>query len=301
MKLKGLSKIAIAGAALAATAATLGTSTYAWYVSNQEATATGVVAQMQDSTGGSVYISKDGEKFSSAVQFTSTDFADGNEPGNVNAEFLPVTTDDGVSFTKMSTTGTLVAEAGSKLVVSVWLKADSTINVTPRLGVANTTANPASKAQTLYADINTNYSAGDTLVVDAVEALRMAVAEVTDGETPTVGTATIYDVKSIAKNPANLAQAYSTPSGFASATDVAVTGRADSLGAAHGYYADVTGSAPTDTEPAAATTSWGNIALTGNVAKHLQFTFWLEGADTECFDSCAGQTVQFTFDFLLAA
>jgi hypothetical protein len=294
MKLKGLSKIAIAGAALAATAATLGTSTYAWYVSNQEATATGVVAQMQDSTGGSVYISKDGENFKSSVVFNAQDFADPNDANNVNAEFIPLTTDDALAFTKMGTDGTLTSATGNKLVVSVWLKADSAINVTPRLGVANTST-AASVEQTLYADINNTYSAGDTLAVDVVEALRMAV-DVDDAGAPT-----IYDVKSIAKNPANLAQAYGGTSGFASATDVAVTGRSDNLGAAHGYFKDVTGAAPADTEPASAATSWGNISLAANSAKKLTFTFWLEGADTECFDSCAGQTVQFTFDFLLAA
>jgi hypothetical protein len=114
-------------------------------------------------------------------------------------------------------------------------------------------------------------------------------------------TATIYDVRSIAKDPANLENAYASPTGYKTASDVAVTGRTDGLGAAHGYYADVTGGAPTHTTAATAETSWGNITLAANTAKKLTFTFWLEGADTECFDSCAGQNISFLFDFILAS
>jgi hypothetical protein len=152
MKLKGLSKIAIAGAALAATAATLGTSTYAWYVSNVEATATGVVAQMQDSTGGSVYISKNGTKFYSSVTFTDDDFNTGEAPNNVNDDLFPITTSDGLAFTDDD--GETVT--GKKLVVSMWLKADSAITVTPRLGVTNNST-AANVAQTLYADVNNDH------------------------------------------------------------------------------------------------------------------------------------------------
>jgi len=48
MKLRGLTKLALSGVALAAVAATLGTSTYAWYVSNTTATVSGA----QGSTAG---------------------------------------------------------------------------------------------------------------------------------------------------------------------------------------------------------------------------------------------------------
>jgi len=299
MKFKGLSKIAIAGAALAATAATLGTSTYAWYVSNQEAKATGVVAQMQDSTGGSIYISKDGSKFQASVQFDDSDFQEGNEPGNVNGELFPITTEDAVNFVTdekvepVTDPVSYVAAPGNRIVVTAWIKSDSDVTVQPKLGVANTSTADAVK-QTLYSTVNNTYTAGKTLAVDAVEALRMAVFK--DDAT----TGTIYDVKSIAKEPVNFG-AYTTPSGFANATQVAVTGREDSLGAAHGYYKDVTGEAPNHVTPTTATTSWGTISLTANTAVKLKFVFWLEGADTECFDSCAGQEIEFTFDFALAA
>ncbi len=59
MKLKGLTKLVLAGTALAATAATLTTSTYAWYVTNNKVEATGVSgATAGDSVAGSLLISQ---------------------------------------------------------------------------------------------------------------------------------------------------------------------------------------------------------------------------------------------------
>ncbi len=59
MKLKGISKLVLAGTALAATAATLTTSTYAWYVSNTTVTATGVQGSVAGSSiDGSLFIAK---------------------------------------------------------------------------------------------------------------------------------------------------------------------------------------------------------------------------------------------------
>lgn len=70
MKLKGISKLILAGTALAATAATLTTSTYAWYVTNANATATGVQGSVDSTVSGSLYIAKN----------TIVDSAD--KPGN---------------------------------------------------------------------------------------------------------------------------------------------------------------------------------------------------------------------------
>lgn len=58
MKLKGITKLVLAGTALAATAATLTTSTYAWYVTNSTVSATGVSGQVDSTSAGSLYIAK---------------------------------------------------------------------------------------------------------------------------------------------------------------------------------------------------------------------------------------------------
>lgn len=61
MKLKGISKLVLAGTALAATAATLTTATYAWYVSNATVSATGVTGRVNSDQSGSLYIALNNE------------------------------------------------------------------------------------------------------------------------------------------------------------------------------------------------------------------------------------------------
>jgi len=56
MKLKGISKLVLAGTALAATAATLTTATYAWYVTNAKVNATGVQGSVAGAAAGSLFI-----------------------------------------------------------------------------------------------------------------------------------------------------------------------------------------------------------------------------------------------------
>jgi len=58
MKLKGLTKLALSGVALAAVAATLGTSTYAWYVTNAKATVDGVQGASKAIGAGSIYVAQ---------------------------------------------------------------------------------------------------------------------------------------------------------------------------------------------------------------------------------------------------
>lgn len=58
MKLKGITKLVLAGTALAATAATLTTSTYAWYVTNAKVDATGVSGKVAATSTGSLFISE---------------------------------------------------------------------------------------------------------------------------------------------------------------------------------------------------------------------------------------------------
>ncbi len=59
MKLKGLTKLVLAGTALAATAATLTTATYAWYVVNDHVEATGMTGKTSGSSvAGSLLISR---------------------------------------------------------------------------------------------------------------------------------------------------------------------------------------------------------------------------------------------------
>lgn len=74
---KNLTKLALSGAALAAVAATLGTSTYAWYTTNPTVSANNIVAGTSDTGSSSIFISKDSDEaknWSSSVTLTNADF-----------------------------------------------------------------------------------------------------------------------------------------------------------------------------------------------------------------------------------
>ena len=75
---KNLVKLALSGAALAAVAATLGTSTYAWYTTNPTVSANNIVGASSDTGSSSIFISKDSEAdkdWSASVTFGDTAFA----------------------------------------------------------------------------------------------------------------------------------------------------------------------------------------------------------------------------------
>jgi len=58
MKLKGLTKLALSGVALAAVAATLGTSTYAWYVTNSTAKVNGISGKVSSTGAGNIMVAQ---------------------------------------------------------------------------------------------------------------------------------------------------------------------------------------------------------------------------------------------------
>ena len=57
-KRKFVTKLILSGAALAVSAATLVSTTYAWYVQNSQVTATGISGAVKDNSASSIYISK---------------------------------------------------------------------------------------------------------------------------------------------------------------------------------------------------------------------------------------------------
>lgn len=77
MKVKRFTKLALAGVGLAATAATLTTATYAWYVTNSKVEATGVQGSVNNEGAGQLYISLNNQatgqpnKYGTRVTFNS--------------------------------------------------------------------------------------------------------------------------------------------------------------------------------------------------------------------------------------
>lgn len=133
MKFKGLTKIALAGAAVAVTAATLATSTYAWYVTNDTATVDGLTGSVAAVGGGNILVAqaKNGANgdlpggFSTGFSITST---------NVIAPWKVTLNSSTSKYTKESTglipvtPGTFAAEQNNNgTITPAALTADATL------------------------------------------------------------------------------------------------------------------------------------------------------------------------------
>lgn len=291
-------KLLLSGVALAACAATLSTTTYAWYVTNSEANASAIQGSTASAAAsGNILVAKNKD-------------ATGAEPGSFmqNISFAGDTTNIKVptnglnpvskdtealkpeSVTDLGWHGvdlSPVAAADAYMSFDIWVLSTEETTVNVELTTKNTTLVDATGAaltgdalttkvadlqQTCYNASGAPVAQGDPFVVDAVEALRM---EVTQG-----ATSTVYSVKT-------LSNTYTSPTGFTAAT--ATTD-------AQAYYKALLGKDPDGgisvDDPTATLTS---ITVEKNTATKLSFKVWLEGTDKMCFDSCAGQT--FTFDF----
>ncbi len=214
MKLKGLTKLALSGVALAAVAATLGTSTYAWYISNTTATVTGAQGSTAGAdTSGSLYAASPSMyaqgKWSNTVTLaagSASEIASGDKDYETPVALQPVTLASAARNTAYNTamgyTGDNAAKAvkeadntfvdkegkavtkanGSYFDFSFYLiqRGDNPRKVNPKLTITNTTTG-AFKTQTVYAangHLPTDDPAldlRDTFTIDAVHALRVEI------------------------------------------------------------------------------------------------------------------------------
>ena len=315
MKKSRIAKFALLGASTAALAATLTTSTYAWYVSNKQ-------ADIQNGTGSTGSAGSDGSVTLSWTDdadsyFKTLDFADdldkinqGLQPihYNTTSDYIytkvatPVEGDLGTyytygtgAFTAASNTfnaettyytrataatagfynaeGSLIASnaatsAKTYIQFEVYVKTGDGSTVTPNISI-RTTRNTAT-AQQLHVDEGTpsTKQKGQTLLMDAKYALY--VQQVVDG-----GATTYFQVDG--------------DSSAGNLTD----------GNAHDYYAAVTGEAPWCVAPVTAT-GLGTIATTEGVGKKVTYTIYLDGGDTDCFNSCTGWDINFNLTFSIA-
>lgn len=105
---KNLTKLALSGVALAAVAATLGTSTYAWYTTNPTVSANNIVGASSDTGSSSIFISKDSEAdkdWSASVTFGVTEFA--------SASMLPLQYANAGKFTQIDASGETLAKTAA--------------------------------------------------------------------------------------------------------------------------------------------------------------------------------------------
>ena len=264
MKKSRIAKLALMGASITALAATLTTSTYAWYVSNRTATVTGG----EGSTGavgsdGSVLVSWDGTKW-----FKSIDFSTATSGAVTAGEGLqPVHSDGAGAFVYDDDTTTNIANDYFKFKFKI--KAGVAGTVTPTITLKTTTVKTDLTGQLAYVETG-SISAGTMFVVNALDAMYVQQK---------VGTSYSY---------------YEGKNGTAAFTS-------DSCGNAHTYYHAVTGKDPkyTEVEGALSSTAFAKFDLDEDTAIELEYIVFLEGADPQCFNSCVGQdfSIDLSFQF----
>lgn len=320
MKKSRIAKFALLGASAAALAATLSTSTYAWYVSNKTATvgtATGATAG--STADGSILLSWDNNVDHYYREITWTDDnAPSSVANTISGAFLtslvPLyynATDDSFESVETYKLTTDTAIDGTK---TYYTKSGSGTSITysevnsPVVGSIATYYERAKESTTttggyiqfsmyIKADATTNVTItptfANTTSSESVQALKQLAYVATGGVTER----SPFIVNSFDAMYYSLAVDDAAPSAVAATPASTAIAGAVKPAAAHTYYEAVTGeeiAAKYKVEPA---TSGSFTVQATTTAKKLTWTIWLAGNDVDCYNSCAGQsfTVAFTY------
>ena len=305
-------KLVLSAVSMGLAVATLSTTTFAWYVSNTTAKVLGANGGTAGSkVGGNLLVAEDTGS-NAPANFTSSITL---SPSSVSA-----TTIDPISKVLASDVGEEGAWTGKDLTEGDWVDAKgnkwvdashenkkpyieykfwilSTDEATSSINIEATLANTTSESltQTVYAagdylPTTVTKQIGQTFTADAVYALAAEITSQAANETNTgLGTdpatsLTSGSLKSLFDPD------YSTKEGM-------VTG-----GDANQYYQAVLGTVPFGTAAstgvssrnADAESAWTELEVTAGTAQQIVIRIWLEGADSDCWDSCRKQT--FTLD-----
>ena len=284
MKKSRIAKFALLGASAAALAATLSTSTYAWYVSNKQANVNGGTgATGSAGSDGSVLVSWTGDADTYYKEIAWADDSD-----KIANDLSPVSF-DGTGWYGITTTGTKPADAytvtpGSGNIPAirfdVWVKTGNGATVTPTLTITTTKQN-ANNGQIAYVATG----------LPTAKLTSAGVVDATSGTVPSMGSTFLVDAKY-----ALYAQQIVT--GVATPSYLAVDGT-DLGGSAHSYYTAVTSNTPWVVAPQTAA-GLDTIATTANTGVKVTYTIYLDGGDLQCFNSCAGWNIAFNLQFSIA-
>jgi len=288
MKKSRIAKFALLGASAAALAATLSTSTYAWYVSNKVANVNGGSgATGSAGSDGSVLVSWDGlaGHFYKEIDFAND--ADAVKNGLQPVHYYTDAEDASKNgFYGVGNDGYSRDTDKSDAFVSfeVYVKTGKDATVTPTITIT-TTKGATNNGQVAWvadglptakltnnglidANNGTVPSAGSTFVLDAKYA--MYVQQVVDG-----GATTYYALDS------------TSTGGNAHTFYYAVQGWTSTEISAHPLWA---------TSPVTAS-GLGTISTTKDVAKKVTYTIFLDGGDTDCFNACELWDFTFSLQF----
>lgn len=311
---KNLTKLALSGAALAAVAATLGTSTYAWYTTNPTVSANNIIGASSDTGSSSIFISKDSTEkktWSAKVEFAVSDFkkakanTDPVEYEGFKSNLIPLQYAGTGTFTATKVDGGKTvadsAAAHTTDVASVRLYFRSSKTETAQkvylkdINITNTTSKLPVYDNLLYGqDVkdssNQTIDVGvaktsATYAVDFVNALSLAVynADATNG----------YD-KAMSLKPLTARNNYSSPSTDAAQTINTSTAKAQE------YFDAVMENDLDGVKSVAGAYDKAAIATlpTDGVAySTVDFFIYLDGASEWCYDACQGQTFTVNLTF----
>ena len=257
MKKSRIAKLALMGASITALAATLTTSTYAWYVSNKTANVEGGSGSTGSATAdGSILLSWDN---SAESYFKTLDFSEAPAATTTNNDLSPCHYDtDG--FYSLSDAGAKGLASSAYIQFSLYIKAAKAVTlVTPTMTFSNWSG---STTQVAYVDdgLPSGKQKGQTFSVSADKAVY---TQQNNGGTMTYAAAST----------------------------------ASPVGDAHDYWEAVTGNTITWGRTPASATGLAGFALAANTPLQLTYTIFLEGGDPDCFNSCAGYTFDFELTF----
>lgn len=307
MKLKG--KLIMSAAALAACAATLTSTTYAWYTSNTEVSASGLQAGSANSGDSSILISKTGE--SGTWLQDITDLA---ATGNPTLKPLMLNTDDGKFYTVASSVGTdgkiglsTTPENGTSSFVefSLFFKTSATDENVP-IYLKSMSISNADTALDSWENLN-NGKEGDiginndaqTYQKDIVDALAFTITTVDSETTYKTGSGDSKTDQTFTKLDGKTA--YKPISSWVSS--LGTTGGAND---AHKYFNALD---KTETKKLSDAVTSDNskeidpnkmicvLNANGTTAAKVTFRFYLNGSDVDCFDACKGQKFKLTLSF----
>lgn len=272
-------KLLLSSFALALALVTLTTTTFAWYTTNREVSATVAQSKTKGDVSGSLEISTDNSSWGpTAAVITSVD-------GLVPLQYI-----SGELYTKDDTEN--AATTGTYLQFTVYVRTSSKLTTDTtvylkKLTITNKTADLATTSKSVLS--TTGMAEGTTVgskyTVDVVRALSLAISSTAS----TIGS-TEYSYGEIATP---------VPDTFTGKTGNALL-----------YYKEVMGEKLTDSRTAATVLSdeTGSAIEVATIAKAAEasstasagvpvvFTVWLDGWDLYCFDACQGQSFDIEFE-----
>lgn len=305
MKKSRIAKLALMGASITALAATLTTSTYAWYVSNKTANVNAVAGSTASGTSdNTIAVSTTGKKNDFHKTISLADKTDGLMPLLRKQATLDATGAKTAAYYALNEAGTNVvlkttAESTGWYEYEFYMLAAVDCSVAPVLTITNTTPAFTTLTQTNYSGATnkiTGVDAGATFTVDALKACRISLA-IETGKFASDAANAAYAKKDTTTAPAeytslvSAAASLGTPAG----TDY---GTVHASAGAHDYYEFMTNKTlDTTTKAVYSGTALTTIDLDAGVPVRLVYSIWLDGASDLCFNACQGQTISVAFDY----